>query len=205
MFVVSVCGFTRLSVGSRRVRLCVCVRVSASGVLTGELAAMADLSFLTRAHGIRVAQCFPRSEEEVGLAVGDVVRDESVTSAARMNGAVVLFLDRVEKVSTVVVSGVFIRGMQVPVVPLATPAVRVTVANVPPFIKEEVLMRELVKHGKVVSRLRKIPSGWKSPRMRQVPPEASLHDPEQGWRALPQSVHQGGRARLPRVHLLRER
>jgi len=119
---------------------------------------MEDLSFLMRAHGIRVAPCFPRSEEEVGLAVGDVVGDDIVKSTARMNVAVVLFLDSVEKVSTVVVSGVVIRGMQVPVAPLATTAVRVNVANVPPFIKEEVLMRELVKHGKVVSRLRMIPS-----------------------------------------------
>jgi len=55
----------------------------------------------------------------------------------------------------------------VSVVPLAAPAVRVTVANVPSFIKE-VLMKELVKLGKVVSRLKMIPLGWKSPRMRHV-------------------------------------
>jgi len=116
---------------------------------------MEDMSFLTRAHVIRVAPSFPCSEEEVGLAVGDVVGDDCVRSAARMNGAVVLFLDSVMKVNEVVVSGVVIRGMQVPVAPLATPSVRVTVANVPPFIQEEVILKELVKHGKVVSRLRK--------------------------------------------------
>jgi len=123
---------------------------------------MEDLSLLTRAPGIRVAPSFPCSEEEAGLAVGDVVGDDCVRSAARMNGAVVLFLDMV---NALVVSGVVIRGMHVPV---ATPVVRVTVANVPPFIKEEVILKELVKHGKVVSRLRKIPSGCKSQRMRHV-------------------------------------
>jgi len=130
---------------------------------------MEDLGFLTRAHGVKVAPCFPCSEEEeVRLAVGDVVGDDSVKSAARINGAVVLFLDRVEKVNAVVVSGIVVRGTFVPVVPLAAPAVRVTIANVPPFIKEEVLMKELVKHGKVVSWLKMILSGWKSPQMRHM-------------------------------------
>jgi len=88
----------------------------------------------------------------------------SVKSAARM---VMLFLDSVAKVSTVVVSGVVVRGT-VLVMPLATPAVRVTVANMPLFIEEEALMKELLKHGKEVSRLRMIPSGWKSSLMGHV-------------------------------------
>jgi len=44
----------------------------------------------------------------------------------------VLFL---YSVNAVVVSGIVVRGTFVPVVPLAATAVRVTVANVPPFIK----------------------------------------------------------------------
>ncbi|KAI3368080.1 hypothetical protein L3Q82_026896 [Scortum barcoo] len=43
--------------------------------------------------------------EEVSLAVGEVVGYGSVKSASRMNGAVVIFLDSLEKVSDVVVSG----------------------------------------------------------------------------------------------------
>jgi len=75
----------------------------------------------------------------------------------------VLFLDSVEKVNTVLV-----RDTLVPVLPLITPAVRVTVANVPPFIKEEALVKELVRHGKVVSQVRMVPSGMKSPLLQHV-------------------------------------
>jgi len=46
-------------------------------------------------------------------------------------------------------------------------AVRVTVANVPPFIKEEDL-RELVKYGKVVSQVRMVPWGMKSPLLQHM-------------------------------------
>jgi len=64
---------------------------------------MEDLGFL--------APCFSCSEEEVGLAVADVVCDNSVNSAARMNGAVMLFLDSVDKVNAVVVSGIVVRAV----------------------------------------------------------------------------------------------
>uniref|UniRef100_G3NB31 CCHC-type domain-containing protein n=1 Tax=Gasterosteus aculeatus TaxID=69293 RepID=G3NB31_GASAC len=84
-------------------------------------------------------------------------------SAAWMKRAVVIFVDSVEKAREVVASGVVIRGAHVPVFPLA-----VTVANVPPFVPDGVLLEELVKHGKVVSPLKNLSSGCKSPLMRHV-------------------------------------
>ncbi|XP_077964205.1 uncharacterized protein LOC144411427 [Gasterosteus aculeatus] len=83
-----------------------------------------------------------------------------------MNRAVVIFVDSVEKAREVVASGVVVRGAHAPVLPLAVPAVRVTVANVPPFVPDGVLLEELAKHGKVVSPLKKLSSGCKSPLMR---------------------------------------
>ena len=56
----------------------------------------------------------------------------------------------------------------VSVSPLTTPVARVTISNIPPFIGDEPLIRELSKHGKIVSAIRKLPSGFKSPLMRHV-------------------------------------
>ncbi|XP_028254269.1 NACHT, LRR and PYD domains-containing protein 12-like [Parambassis ranga] len=78
-----------------------------------------------------------------GLAVGKAVGYDSVKSAARMNGAVVIFVDDVAKANRLVESGVVINDVFVPVAPLSTPAKRVIVSNVPPFISDEFLLREL--------------------------------------------------------------
>lgn len=56
-------------------------------------------SELTRKHGIKVRAGSPCSVEEVALAVGRTIGHVSVKSAARMNSAVVLFLEKVEQVN----------------------------------------------------------------------------------------------------------
>ena len=106
---------------------------------------------LTRKHGIKVGAVFPYSVQDFGLAVGEVVGHASVKSAARMNSAVVLFLDQVEKVNRLVETGLTVNGMFVQVLPLMEPATRITLSNIPPFITDEFLCRELSRHGKVVS------------------------------------------------------
>lgn len=55
-----------------------------------------------------------------------------------------------------------------PVMPLVQPAKRVILSNVPPFIKNEVIERELSRHGKFVSKMKKIPLGCKSPQLKHV-------------------------------------
>ncbi|KAL6113787.1 uncharacterized protein ACO6RY_04695 [Pungitius sinensis] len=127
-----------------------------------------DLTGLTRKHGLKLAPCFACSVEDCGLAVGGLVGHGSVKSAARMNHAVVIFVDSVEKARKVVASGVVVRGTLVPELPLAEPAVRVTVSNVPPFVPDDALLGELVKHGTVVSQMRKVSSGCRSPLLRHV-------------------------------------
>ena len=92
----------------------------------------------------------PCSMEEVALAVGEIIGHGSVKSAARMNSAVVLFLEKVEQVSRIVET------------------TKITLSNVPPFISDEFLIKELYRHGKVVSLLRKVFSGCKSLLLSQV-------------------------------------
>lgn len=50
---------------------------------------------------------------------------------------IVIFLDIVSKVNYLVERGVIIHGTFVPVLPLVSPAKRVTISNAPPFIKNE--------------------------------------------------------------------
>ncbi|XP_015258051.1 PREDICTED: uncharacterized protein LOC107103050 [Cyprinodon variegatus] len=118
-------------------------------------------SALTRKNGIKVGAGSPCSVEEVCLAVGEVIGHESIKSAARMSGAVVLFVERVE-------AGIAVNGLFLQVSPLTLPATRVTLSNVPLFISDEFLIRELSRHRKVVSPIKKVMSGCKSPLLKHV-------------------------------------
>lgn len=123
---------------------------------------------LSRRHGIKVVPAFNCSVEDCALAVGKAVGYDSIVSASRMNGAVVIFLDVIEKVNSVVQSGVVIQDTLVSVVPLIQPAKRIILSNVPPFIKDELLVAELSRHGKIMSQMKKIPLGCKSPLLKHV-------------------------------------
>ena len=123
---------------------------------------------LTRKHGVKIQATFPCSVEECGLAAGKVVGYESVKSAARMNSAVIIFVGSIDKANTLVENGVVIRDTYVPVVPLATPSKKITLSNVPPFISDDILVRELSRHGKIVSPMKKVHSGCKAPELKHV-------------------------------------
>ncbi|TWW73338.1 Transposon TX1 uncharacterized 82 kDa protein ORF 1 [Takifugu flavidus] len=56
----------------------------------------------------------------------------------------------------------------VQVTPLTQPAAWITLSNVPPFISDEFLAKELSRHGKLVSQIRKLLSGYRSPLLRHV-------------------------------------
>ncbi|CDQ63166.1 unnamed protein product [Oncorhynchus mykiss] len=88
-------------------------------------------------HGFR---CVPENGvkvEEVLLAVGEQVGAEFIHSASRMNRAVVVFMQRANLVGRLIASGIFVRGVLVPISPLSTPSTRVVVANLPPFITDD--------------------------------------------------------------------
>ncbi|KAI3356794.1 hypothetical protein L3Q82_003458 [Scortum barcoo] len=91
----------------------------------------ARLERLTRRHAIKMVPAGSCSVE-CSLAVGELVGYSS---------AVVIFLDSVEKVNQVVESRVVIQGMFTPVLSLVNPAKKVS--NVPTFIRNEVLEKEL--------------------------------------------------------------
>lgn len=125
-----------------------------------------DFESLTRRHGVKVDSDV--SIEECSLAVGEVVGHDHVVSASRMNRAIVLFLSSVAKADEVIQRGVVIRDSLTPVLPMSSPSRKIILSNVPPFLKDEHITRELSRFGKLVSPIRKIPAGCKSPLLKHL-------------------------------------
>lgn len=79
-----------------------------------------------------------------------------------------LSLEKVEQVNRLVETGVSIGGLFESVLPLTQPTTKISLSNVPPFISDEFLSRELSRHGKIVSPIKKVLSGCKSPLLKHV-------------------------------------
>ena len=152
-------GFGGVSVGS----VVVSMPAQNAGVSVGS-----GLEKLTRRHAIKMVPTISCSVEECSLAVGELVGYASVRSASRMNSAVVIFLDSVEKVNQVVESGVVVQGTFIPVLSLVSPARKIIISNVPPFIRNEVLEKELARHGQLLSPIKLIPMSCRSPHLKHV-------------------------------------
>ena len=73
-----------------------------------------------------------------------------------------------DKVNSVVERGLVIRDLFTQVLPLASPARRVMILNVPPYISNEALGRELGGYGHLVSPIKLVGLGRKSPRVKHV-------------------------------------
>ncbi len=121
---------------------------------------------LTRRHGVKIDST--AGVEDCGLAVGEEIGHDNVLSASRMNGAIVVFAKTVDLANQLVQNGIVIKGIFTPVLPLSTPSKKVILSNVPPFIPNEVLVNLLARYGKIVSPIKMIPIGTKSPLLKHV-------------------------------------
>ncbi len=119
-------------------------------------------------HGVR---CVPEqgvTVESVLLAVVEQIGCENISSASRMNKAVVIFLKEEQLVAQLIESGVVIDGGFCPILPLATLMSKVIISNVPPFIPDEVIERELIRFGRIASPLKVISLGCKNSELKHV-------------------------------------
>ncbi|KAI4903630.1 hypothetical protein NFI96_023427 [Prochilodus magdalenae] len=123
---------------------------------------------LSRANGFRCVPAAEATAEDVLLAVGERVGHEHIYSASRMNNAVVVFLKDERLVNQLVESGIWVLETFVPVSPLLTPATKVTISNVPPFLPSELLAKELGRFGKLASAIAMIPLGCKNAALKHV-------------------------------------
>ncbi len=65
-------------------------------------------------------------------------------------------------------SGISVSGTFVHVQPLVTPTNKVTISNVPPFIPDAEIERELTCFGKLASGIRMVPLGCKNANLKHV-------------------------------------
>ncbi|KAK3510268.1 hypothetical protein QTP70_032587 [Hemibagrus guttatus] len=100
--------------------------------------------------------------------IGNVVGHENIVSASRMNSAIVVFLNDVEKVRKLTQNGIVGNNEMILVSPLSSPDKKVMLCNVPPFISDEAIGKELSQYGRLVSPIKKIPLGCKSPLVKHL-------------------------------------
>ena len=93
---------------------------------------------------------------------------ENIISASRMNKAVVVFLKEKTLADRLVEHGITVSGEFYTVVPLVSPTAKVTISNVPPFIPNDDIVRELSHFGKMASDVRMIPLNCKSSALQHV-------------------------------------
>ncbi|KAK3557976.1 hypothetical protein QTP86_005635 [Hemibagrus guttatus] len=79
-----------------------------------------------------------------------------------MNSAIVVFLNDVAKVTKLTGQGIVINNELKLVSPLSSPAKKVILSNVPPFISDKAIANELSRYGRLVSPIKRIPLGCKS-------------------------------------------
>lgn len=103
--------------------------------------------------------------EDVLVATGEAVGHENISSASRVNKAVVVFLKAHHLVNQIIESGLIVNDDLVQVTPLSS---KIMISNVPPFINNEALERELVRFGKIVSPFKMISLGCKHPALKHV-------------------------------------
>lgn len=116
-------------------------------------------------------RCVPEAGvtvEDLLLIIGQKLGFENIVSASRMNKAVVVFLKTEALVNDLTVSGIWVKETFVPVTPLSAPATKVTVSNVPPFITNEVIVKELLRFGKIASPVKAVPLRCKDAALKHV-------------------------------------
>ena len=65
-------------------------------------------------------------------------------------------------------TGIVVNNMLVSVFLLTTPAKQLTTSNILPFISDDVLVRELSRYGKIISPIKKMSLGCKSPLLKHI-------------------------------------
>jgi len=123
---------------------------------------------LTLRNGFRCAPEANTSIEDVLLAVGAKVGNDNISSASRMNKAVVVFLKSENQVKTLIESGIWINETYVPITPLSAPATKIVISNVPPFVGNEIIIKELTRFGKIAGAIKEIPLGCKNAALKHV-------------------------------------
>ena len=119
--------------------------------MTGERFRITNYEALTRKHGLVCTS--PREVKIVNvlLAIGNIIGSHHIRAASHMDKKLVIFVSDVHMVNSVVERGLFVEpDLYLTVSSLQTPATKINITNVPPFIKNEELCAQLRRFGTVV-------------------------------------------------------
>lgn len=125
-------------------------------------------SILTLRHGCR---CVPEpgvTVEDLLLVIGEQIGFDNIASASRMNKAIVVFLKTESLINQLTVSGLWVKEAFVAVSPLSAPSTKITISNVPPFVSNDAITKELLRFGKIASPVKMIPLGCKNAALKHV-------------------------------------
>ena len=113
---------------------------------------------LTRKNAVIVSPPDGVRVEDVVTGLGELVGFENVLAASKMNQRVVVFLSEERYVAQAVETGLSLPpDIFVNVSMLDSPAVKITLSNLPPFVKNEQILSVLKQFGTVVSKISMIP------------------------------------------------
>lgn len=107
---------------------------------------------LSLCHGVRCMAEPGVTVEHVLLVAEEQIGYENIC----MNKAVAIFVKQENMVNHLISTGVVVSGTYITVSPLVTPTARVTISNVPPFIKNSEIERALASYGKFASPIKMI-------------------------------------------------
>lgn len=108
-------------------------------------------------HGVSCVPVQGVTVEDVLLAIREKVGYENITSASRMYEAVVVFVEKKDIVNRLVRDRIVVSDDFLIISHLVTPMIRVTISNVPPFIRNDETEKALSRHGKLASEIKMIP------------------------------------------------
>jgi hypothetical protein len=85
-----------------------------------------------------------------------------------MNKAVVVFMKRANLFGRLIASGIFVRGVLVPISPLSIPSTMVVVTNLPQFITDDQIRKELSCFDRFASGFRVVSAGFQADAVNHV-------------------------------------
>ena len=123
---------------------------------------------LSLRHGFRSVPEIGVKVEKVLLTFSEQVVVAFIHSTSRMNKAVVVFMKRVHLVGRLIASGICVKDVLLLISPLSTPSTRVVVANLPPFITDDQIRKELSHFGKFASGFHVLLAGFQAYAVKHV-------------------------------------
>ena len=89
--------------------------------------------------------------EAIVLAIGNIIGFGEVRAASRMNKRVIVFVSDEDHIALIVQQGLSLdSGHFVMTYPFDTPAQKVVISNVPPFLSSNVILKALQRYGHYV-------------------------------------------------------